>query len=390
LKAEERKGMSKETWFRILKRLGILLGAVIAAVGTLLGYWYIRPNRALVAESLAMESWDAVKDGAHNSNTDMIYWRDRFYLIHASSPWHFASEKCRLMVWWSENARDWEKVAELWTPGEDIRDPKFAAIGDRLFVYALKNAIFTAEPYSTVFSVSEDGQNWAPFQAIDLDGWLFWRPKTVDGHTWYVPAYWHEHGRSVLLKSTDGERWTQVSQIYEGERNDETAIEFLPDGRIICTGRLEVSDNWLGDNRGSTMIGVVSPPFDQWSVTKSRVTRLDGPYLFSHGGSVYAAGRYQPGRRGFFTGLGSIFSRKRTSLFLVKESGLTYLSDLPSAGDTSYTGVVIRGDDLYVSYYTSDIDRDFPWIMGMLAPSDIRVARIALPSLEALARNRDQ
>lgn len=151
-----------------------------------------------------------------------------------------------------------------------------------------------------------------------------------------------------------------------------------------------VSDSWLGDNRGSTLIGVASPPFEHWSVTKSRVTRLDGPYLFSYKGNVYAAGRYQPGKRGLFTGLGSIFSRKRTSLFLVEENGLTYLSDLPSAGDTSYTGVVIRDDELTISYYTSDISRDFPWIMGMLAPSDIRVARIALPSLEALAQGSIQ
>ncbi len=373
---------------KILKGAGILLLALVLSLGILFAYWYVRPNRSLVAESLEMESWAAVSDGAHNSNTDMIYWRDAFYLIHASSPWHFASEKCKLVVWKSSDARDWERVSELWAGGEDIRDPKFAAIGERLFVYALKNDVFTAEPYSTVYSTSEDGQTWTPFADIEaeFDGWLFWRPKTADGETWYVPVYWHEHDESLLLKSTDGEHWTWVSRIYRGERNDETAIEFLPDGRLIATARLEVSDNILGDNRASTLIAVAKAPFEHWSVAKCQVTRLDGPYLFSYNGRVYAAGRYQPGERGFFSGLGSIFSRKRTSLFLVEEDGLTYLSDLPSAGDTSYTGVVMRDDEVYVSYYTSDVERDYSWILGMVTPSDVRVAKIDLPSLETLGR----
>lgn len=353
-----------------------------------MAHWYFRRNRAFISPRLDMESWDAVKDGSHNSNTDLIYWRGDFYLIHASSPWHLASKKCKLIIRRSEDARSWEKLAELNVPGEDIRDPKFAPIGGRLFLYALKNVALTAEPYATVSTSSQDGSIWGPFKDIEPAGWLFWRPKTLDDNNWYVPAYWHRHGKSTLLKSTDGEEWAIVSPIYEGERNDEVDIEFLPDGRMLCTARLEGSGSIFGDNRGSTLIGVASAPFEQWSYAKSRATRLDGPCLFAHGGRVYAAGRYQPGRRGTLTALGSVFARKRTSLFLVKEDGLVYLSDLPSAGDTSYAGAVVRGDDLYVSYYTSDIRKDYPWILGMLRPSDIRIAKISLPSLEALAESK--
>ena len=79
-------------------------------------------------------------------------------------------------------------------------------------------------------------------------------------------------------------------------------------------------------------------------------------------------------------------SRKRTSLFQVKPEGLIYLTDLPSAGDTSYAGLVQRGDDLYVDYYTSDINRDWFWLMGMVSPPEIRMARVNLPALEKLAQ----
>jgi len=118
---------------------------------------------------------------------------------------------------------------------------------------------------------------------------------------------------------------------------------------------------------------------------RSPVTRLDGPNLFTYDNRVYAVGRYQPVVQGPFVWQGSILARKRTALFLVREDGLVHLSDLPSAGDTSYAGVVLRGPDLFVCYYTSPIDRDYPWILGMDSPSPIRMARIELGRLEAVA-----
>jgi hypothetical protein len=85
------------------------------------------------------------------------------------------------------------------------------------------------------------------------------------------------------------------------------------------------------------------------------------------------------------TSQGSVLARKRTSLFEIRTDGLAYLTDLPSAGDTSYTGVVIAGDTAYISYYTSPIDRDYSWILGMLTPSAVRMAKVDLLALEALA-----
>ena len=201
-----------------------------------------------------------------------------------------------------------------------------------------------------------------------------------------MPVYWYEHGKSALLRSTDGVNWTMHAPIYEGDRNDETDIEFLPDGRMIATARLEVSDSLVGDPQGSTLIAVSEPPFEDWRpVTKSQVARLDGPSLFSYNGKVYAVGRFQPRVAGPFDWQGSIFSRKRTGLYLVEEDRLVYLSDLSSSGDTSYSGVVQLGDELYVSYYTNDVNKDYPWILGMVSPSSIRLAKIDLSSLEALA-----
>jgi hypothetical protein len=376
-----------------LKTIVQLLSALLLVLAVLILWWFLRPNRAHVDTGVVLETWYVSSDGSHNSNTDLIRWNNQLYVAYVSSPFHFGNDASVMHVRRSPDlGRFWEEVASFNPPDEDIRDPKFAIIGNRLFLYALKNTNFIAEPYISVYSYTENGVEWTPFETIPgLDGWLFWRPKTQDGVTFYNSAYWWEHGKSILLRSTDGIQWETVSQIYSGGRNDETEIEFRPDGSLIATGRLEygeATDAIFGDPKGATLISVSAPPFTTWTERlQSPVTRLDGPYLFTYHGRTYAVGRYQPdlGMSGPFTAQGSCLARKRTALFEVRESGLAYLTDLPSAGDTSYVGLVLDGDQAYATYYTSRTDRDFPWIVGMLSPSHIMMAKLDLKAMEALA-----
>ncbi len=203
-----------------------------------------------------------------------------------------------------------------------------------------------------------------------------------------MPAYWHEHGRAALFKSTDGIIWDLVSLINEGDRNDETDIEFLPDGRLSATARLEYTDSYVGDPRGATLITLAEPPFTVWKPQViTQLTRLDGPNLFKYNGRIYAVGRYQPVTNFPLSWAGSILATKRTSLFEVRTDRLVYLSDLPSAGDTAYEGVVQKDGSVYICYYTSDIQRDWPWIIGMISPSSIRMAQVDLSSLESLTKS---
>ncbi len=380
-------GPGRRLW-RVFRAIVVcsLLAILVVAVG--LAYLRYRPNGAEIDPDLVFEDGVAVADGTHNSNTDLIFWRGNFYLIHASSPYHFGTERCKLVLWASPDCVAWSQQREIAVPGEGIRDPKFAAIGARLYIYVLNNTDFYAEPYTTAFMWTPDGIDWTALETVEQEGWLFWRPKTRDGKTWYMPAYWHAHGRSILLKSTDGEQWTKVSTIYTGDRNDETAIEFLPDGRMIATARLEVGDSLFGHPDGHTLVATAEPPYKTWSYVHSGITRLDGPALFSHEATVYAVGRREGQGSGFASYPGSVFGKKRTSLFVVEPEGLRFLSDLPSAGDTAYAGVVVRDDTAYISYYTSPIDTDVPWLMGMLLPSEIRVAKVDLASLKAIAAKK--
>jgi hypothetical protein len=320
-------------------------------------------------------------DGKHNAFTDLLFWHGVFWLVYVSSPSHFASRKSCLVLLRSSDAHNWHEVQKFDGGGEDIRDPKLAVIQGWIFLYALLNQKFDPEPYKTIATHSPDGLNWSRFREVSPRGWLLGRPATSDNQIWYAPAHRLDHGTAVLLQSTDGTDWSIHSQIFAGkeERADETAIHFLNDGRLIAVTRLEAGSSLFGSPQAGTLISVVASPFTAWTqITKSRVTRLDGPTLFGYENQVYAVGRSQPKVSAPFQGLGSAFSRKRTALFLVQENaeGLIHLTDLPSCGDTSYAGVAVKDGKVFISYYTNDPRRDVPWLLGMLLPTRIQITEI--------------
>jgi hypothetical protein len=69
-------------------------------------------------------------------------------------------------------------------------------------------------------------------------------------------------------------------------------------------------------------------------------------------------------------------SRKRTSLFLIADEKIIHLSEFPSSGDTAYAGIAVRNDSLYISYYSSPINHDLPWLIGMLFTTGIYLGRL--------------
>ncbi len=372
----------------LIKSLALIIMLLVLFIALTLGYWLLRPNASITNQVLKIDPVPVVSDGMHNAFTDMIKWKGDYYLIFARSPSHLFSDESRLVLMQSSNMISWEEIHSFSIPGQDIRDPKFAIFDDRLFMYVMKNLDFTAEPYGSAYTFSEDGKNWRDLKDISQKGWLFWRPKTRDGKTWYMPAYWSDHGKSMLLKSTNGIDWEVVSVIYEGDRNDETAITFMPDGSIICTARLEGSDSWFGDPSASTLIATAKYPYKKWTTAKSQVTRLDGPFLFTYRERAYAVGRQHVGCPGFLNDIGSILGRKRTALYLVTNEKLVHLSDLPSAGDTSYASGIMEGDTLGLVYYTSNPRYDYPWILGMLKRSDLLYTTIDLTILEKIAKSK--
>ena len=375
---------------------------------------------------MPQESWSITSDNEHNAFTDLLFWRDYYWLVYVSSPSHFKNSKSCLVLMRSgssfgdstpnkswDSPFDWQEIRRFDGAVEDIRDPKLGIINDRLYVFALLNKRFDPEPYKTIVAHSDDGVAWTGFEDVTPAGWLLGRPVTTDGICWYAPAHRIDTGTAVLLRSTDGVNWSICSTIFEGklERADETAIHFLKNGSLVAVTRLEAGSSLFGSEQAATLISISVPPFTHWNeVTRSRLTRLDSPVLFSlalrgkqdnrSDEHLYAVGRRQTRVRAPFEKQGSAFGRKRTALFRVnlplmnhdllgnltsdKAAGLVHLVDLPSSGDTAYAGVVVRDKKVIISYYTNDPQTDYPWVFGMLCPTRIQIAVFDVENLMKL------
>jgi hypothetical protein len=83
----------------------IVIGVPVLLLCIVITCWYFRPNRAEVNPKLDPEVWTVVSDGEHNSNTDLIYFRGGFFLVHASSPYHMGTAKSKLVIRRSPDAR---------------------------------------------------------------------------------------------------------------------------------------------------------------------------------------------------------------------------------------------------------------------------------------------
>jgi len=364
---------------RSLQLTALLVTILVGGVGVILASWYFSTNTSKINPDMQIEVWDAVIDEGHNFNTDLLFWKDNFFLIYQHSKTHFFDGDSKLVLLRSKNCKTWEKISEIKYAGLEFRDPKLTVIKNDLFLYALKNSSYDPEPSQTFYATSKDGYIWSEFKKIEPEGYLFWKPKTLDSLTLYVTAYWHEHGKSILLKSNDGINWEIVSTIYEGETNDETALELLSDGNIIITARLEADPAWhSGSKDASTLIATSYPPYTDWKKTKSYLTRLDGPALLNVNDKIFAVGRFDPEGRDNWFGISSLFGRKRTAIYLVEDDKLTLITLLPSCGDTSYPGIVEKDGFLYVSYYTNDVNKDYPWLMGMYSQTFIKIAKVKI------------
>ena len=357
---------------------------LLILIVSILFYWYARPN-SMDNQSIMVESWDVVKDGSHNAFTDLTFWNNSYYLTFRKADNHI-SHNSRIILLKSEDLKLWETIREFSIPEEDIRDPKFAHIEGKLFIYVLKNKEKLALPYSTMYTYSEDGEDWSELQDIMPVGWAFWRPKTWDNITWYVSAYSADQNISKLYKSLDGINWQFASDLYEGEHHSEDAISFVDSNKMVCTIRVQGSPSILGNTTASTLIGTAELPYTDWTFSRNSENRLDGPVLFNINGFTFAAGRFEPDNNNSFRG--GLFKKKRTSLFLILDNKLIHLFDLPSSGDTSYPGVVIRENKLFISYYSSNIHKDFPWIMGQFFPTNIRIGVIDINSLLNISKSK--
>jgi hypothetical protein len=330
----------------------------------------------------------------HNENTDMIAWHGALWLVHRTALSQTLGPDSALHVYQStDDGASFQETARIEAPSDrDIRDPCFYVVGDKLFIKALtrlrpppdESNRDTGVDTVAVGMSSPDGVTWTPQQPIGPHGWSFWRVKQNAG-VYYTAAYQDGDQSVVLYTSTDGLTWTAGPLVYgiTADTPLETELQFMPNGKLLALVRTDgTDDELLGDQgRLRTQICWSDPPYTKFDCPAwFDGQRLDGPVSFMWKGRLFVVARKH------LQGTG----RKRTSLFEITGDfdhggwlSIGEWGELPSAGDTSYAGVVMTDDThALVSWYAGDLQQDQAWVLAMFNLTSIWLGTIDLSTLQ--------
>ena len=317
-------------------------------------------------------------DGWHNAFTDFCLFRGRYYVCFRNGLSHVSPEG-KAVVIASDDLATWHRTAVPVNTAGDDRDPHMAVSPDRMFVYA--GTAIRSDPVRrdddvtrvirTHCSFSEDGEHWSEPRQVYRDGFWLWGVGRVDDR-FYGLAYGNEpddwdRKPTVLhlLRSFDGLDWEPVSQVTDN--GSEATF------RVTAEGTMRVAIRGGDDNRFT--VATAKPPYTDWNLKDAGFV-IPAPRLVEVDGREYVIGRQHVRDPSGPEDQERIVAR-RTSVWRLEDEGVVHVLDLPSAGDTSYAGVVQQEDGaLLISYYSQHETE----IGGKhwLGPAHIYLARIRL------------
>jgi len=292
--------------------------------------------------------WD---NGFHCAFTSIIKFQGKYYCSFREGETHIfdkygtAEGKVRLLV--SEDGDDWKPLALISKVNYDLRDPKLSITPDGRLMIIIGGSVYKGEKLVARIpqvSFSRDGISFSDPEPVCLDkkansgmDWL-WR-VTWEGNTGYVVNYSMINGSEAsisLLKTENGKDFEFVSRLNVSDFPNEATIRFTPDKRMLVMVRRE-----RGDKMGYW--GISEPPYKDWSWKKMDIP-LGGPDFIVLENDWLIAGTRSRYINGF----------PKTVLLSGDTTGkFEEVFVLPSGGDTSYTGFLVEGDQLWVSYYSS-------------------------------------
>lgn len=293
--------------------------------------------------------WDRA---GHNAFTSLVYFNGRFYCAFREGGSHtplnkngiFINGGIRILMF--DDGENWKPAAHIFKKDVDLRDPKLAITPGNKIMLLMGGSVYDK-------NVCKSSNGWVSFftpgtgkitqpRKINIDkkiktnhDWLWnvtWHDKTAYGVIYQGVKNQLNNYSAHLVKSADGINYEYVSSLEVTTSPTEADVKFLDTGEMVIIIR---------GNPGA--VGVSSPPFKIWKWNALPVN-LGGPeFLVLENNTLICATReYNEG------------NANRTILAKVSLSGdFKKLLTLPSGGDTSYAGMVLKDGILYISYYSS-------------------------------------
>lgn len=355
------------------------------------------------------ESFAGVDPQNANNNLDVIDFRGRTFLAWRTAPTHFASEDTVLHI--ASEGNDGWRLEGSFAQGTDLREPRFLALGDRLFFYfaVLGTDPFAFEPRGMMVSEYHGPDDWEEPEWLYDEGFIPWRAKVEGGKAYLIGYVGGENiyeidGEPIrvhFLTTDDGRTLEPVVTgqpvVLEGG-GSETDFTFLEDGALVAVTRNEAGDAESGF--GSKICRAEAGDLGHWTCKPDK-RKYDSPLVFQHAGEVWLVGRRHVTESGHYDldhddktlqeqageyEVAYSFEPKRCALWRVDPTALTveHEVDLPSRGDTCFASYVTKdASTVSIFNYSNLLDgaidckawpgdcTDIDWFVGQGQPTMI-------------------
>ncbi len=273
----------------------------------------------------------------HNAFTDLIWFRQALWCVFREGSDHISPDGAFRLLRSADLGQSWHSAALISASDADLRDAKLSVQPDGSLLILGAGALHNRERQSHQSYIwqSEDGYNWSAAQPVgEANIWLWRMAWQQQLQKWYAVGYRVGTDRLVrLYHGTSALQLSPLADLYSGSYANESGLLFEADGTALCLLRRDPEPGLFGHSK---------PPYTTWQ-WQDVGCRIGGPqWLQLPDGRLLACVRLYD-------------DTVRTSLCWVdRHNGkLTEWQTLPSGGDCSYAGMVLRDHTLYISYYSS-------------------------------------
>ncbi|MGE0101962.1 MAG: sialidase family protein [Blastocatellales bacterium] len=323
----------------------------IMIIGLLIAISLPGAYQAQTAEQKHIVSVVRIWDRApHNAFTDLVEFKGSLYCTFREGSGHVPGRQGydgTIRIIRSDDGMNWRSVALLEEDSVDLRDPKLSVTPDGRLMVLMGGSVYHGaelKGYSSRVSFSDrTGSRFSKPIPVELDAsirtgrdWL-WRVTWSGGRGYGVVYQSTGAGPETVLRlvvTGDGRRYRHLTTLDVPDRPNETTLRFTSDGEMIA---------WVRREAGNGRLGFSRPPYKEWSWVEQSI-RLGGPnFIRLDDGRLIGATR------------GHLPEKRSTTMIVAldREGGTSPIVTLPSGGDTSYPGMVLKNGKLLVSYYSS-------------------------------------
>jgi hypothetical protein len=287
----------------------------------------------------------AYKEGRHKAFTDITFFDNQFFLVFREADKHAYGENGVVQIFNSSDGLKWDLLKEIVEPGIDLRDPKFALNGDKLSLYIhgstyQNQKIKSFSGYNLSYS-KLDG--WQKPQSVLLDNRAVVANVILGNEAWPWRITWHENtayavgynGNEIfdLYKSDDGLFFSKQNVFSSVPKEpSEATIRVSNSGEFFVLARRD---------KGPALLGRTRKPTEKWEwFAEISIENFRGPnFLILDDNKLLFSG--------------SFYSWVYLGIYDLETNTYKKVIEIPSFGDGSYPGMLIRDNMLWFSYYTS-------------------------------------